>query len=93
MKRTERPIMISRLFVSALLGATALVAAQSTSALAATIYVDDDTCPSHGSGTPEDPYCRIEYALDAAVNGDEIIVRDGKGKKDGPQGYLKVDET
>lgn len=41
-----------------------------------TIYVDcGNTCP--GSGTPGDPYCEIQTALDTAAGGDTIIVSDG----------------
>jgi hypothetical protein len=32
------------------------------------IYVDDDTCPSVGSGTQGDPYCRIQDAIDAGCH-------------------------
>jgi hypothetical protein len=45
--------------------------------LAATIYVDDDTCPSTGSGTDLDPYCKIQDAIDVATSGDIVEVRDG----------------
>lgn len=42
------------------------------------IYVDDDTCPSIGSGTQLDPYCAIQHAVDAADPGDEIRVAEGR---------------
>ena len=42
-----------------------------------TIYVDDDNCPDAGSGTERDPYCSIQTAINAAVNGDEVIVAEG----------------
>jgi predicted outer membrane repeat protein len=42
-----------------------------------TIYVDDDNCPGPGSGTPEDPYCSIQTAIDNAVDTDEIVVAPG----------------
>ena len=41
------------------------------------IYVDDDTCPSVGSGTQGDPYCRIQDAVDAAGNNYEVRVAAG----------------
>ena len=42
-----------------------------------TIYVDDNGPSDPGSGTKEDPYRRIQIAVDAAYHGDEIIVADG----------------
>jgi hypothetical protein len=44
---------------------------------AGTLYVDDDNCPGPGSGSPSDPYCSIQAALDAAVDADEIVVAPG----------------
>jgi hypothetical protein len=41
---------------------------------ATTLHVDDDACPNIGSGSDFDPYCSIQTALDAAVDGDEIWV-------------------
>ncbi len=42
-----------------------------------TIYVDDDTCPSTGDGSAGNPYCKIQDGLNAAANGDSILVDDG----------------
>ncbi|MBI3447685.1 MAG: hypothetical protein HY049_02005, partial [Acidobacteria bacterium] len=44
---------------------------------AATIYVDDNTCPSTGSGTLASPYCRIQDAICVAVSGDLVSVAPG----------------
>ena len=44
---------------------------------AATIHVDDDTCPATGSGTMADPFCKIQAAINAADNGDEVLVAAG----------------
>jgi len=44
---------------------------------AGTIYVDADNCPGPGSGTPGDPYCSIQTAIDNAVDFDEIVVAPG----------------
>ena len=41
------------------------------------IFVDDDNCPGPGSGTEGDPFCSIQDAIDAAVNGDEVVVGAG----------------
>ncbi len=41
------------------------------------LQVDDDNCPGPGSGTAGDPYCSIQAAIIAAVDGDEIIVAPG----------------
>jgi hypothetical protein len=48
-----------------------------STAQAGTIYVDDDNCPGPGSGSPGDPYCSIQTAIDNAVDTDEIIVAPG----------------
>ncbi|MHC4588076.1 MAG: right-handed parallel beta-helix repeat-containing protein [Planctomycetota bacterium] len=42
-----------------------------------TWYVDDDNCPGPGNGTPGDPYCSIQTAIDNAVDTDEIVVAPG----------------
>ncbi len=41
----------------------------------ATIHVNDGNCP--GSGTEADPFCSIEVAVAAAVDGDEILIGAG----------------
>ena len=51
--------------------------AAATSAPGATRHVDDVTCPATGSGTPVDPYCRIQDAICAAVSGDSILAAPG----------------
>jgi parallel beta-helix repeat protein len=55
----------------------AVVAVLSCAAYADTIYVDDDNCPGPGSGTPADPYCSIQTAIDNAADTDEIVVAPG----------------
>ncbi len=37
-------------------------------------FVDDDNCPGPGSGTAKNPYCKIQDAIDAASDGDKIVV-------------------
>jgi hypothetical protein len=41
------------------------------------IYVDIDNCLGPGSGTPADPFCSIQDAISAALDGDEITVAPG----------------
>jgi hypothetical protein len=52
----------------ALLGAVSAARAQTT------WYVDDDDCPGPGSGGPGDPFCYVQDAIDAAANGDTVVV-------------------
>ncbi len=42
-----------------------------------TWYVDDDTCPLMGDGSPGSPFCVISNAIAAASDGDEIIIAEG----------------
>ena len=44
-----------------------------------TFYVDDDTCPSMGSGSISNPFCSVKAAFDNLdlEPGDEIIVKPG----------------
>jgi hypothetical protein len=58
--------------------ATALIALASWNPLpAATIYVDDNTCPATGLGTLASPYCRIQDAVCIASSGDLVSVAPG----------------
>lgn len=55
-----------------------LVSCAAVFCLGAKFYVDDDTCPSTGSGTQQDPFCKIQDGIEATLqNGDEVIVMDG----------------
>lgn len=49
----------------------------SAAAWAATWYVDDDNAPGPGSGTQEDPFSKIQYGIDAASDGDAVLVMPG----------------
>ncbi|MBN2560467.1 MAG: right-handed parallel beta-helix repeat-containing protein [Phycisphaerae bacterium] len=57
--------------------ATTAVLAVSSGHAQTTWYVDDDNCPGPGSGTPSDPFCTIQAGIDAASDGDEVVVLDG----------------
>ncbi|MHC4776833.1 MAG: hypothetical protein ACYTBR_16445, partial [Planctomycetota bacterium] len=64
-----------RIFKHIVVGAA--VAMLASAAQADTIYVDDANCPGPGSGTPGDPYCSIQTAIENAVDTDEIVVAPG----------------
>ena len=65
-------MLVSRVAVGVvLMGAVSAARAQTT------WYVDDDNCPGPGSGTPGDPFCRVQDAIAAAVDSDEIVVAPG----------------
>jgi pectin methylesterase-like acyl-CoA thioesterase len=64
--------------VNRLLSGVAAAVITSSAGAQTTWYVDDDSCPGPGSGTPGDPYCSIQTAIDAAAGvGDEIVVAPG----------------
>ena len=42
-----------------------------------TRYVDIANCPGPGSGTEGDPFCKIQDGIDAAVDGDTVLIADG----------------
>ncbi|MFQ5592822.1 MAG: right-handed parallel beta-helix repeat-containing protein [Anaerolineae bacterium] len=44
---------------------------------ASQVYVDDDTCPDPGSGTQEDPYCKIQDGINAVASGGNVSVAAG----------------
>ena len=43
-----------------------------------TWYVDDDNCPGPGDGAQGNPFCLIQAGIDAAVDGDEVLVAEGE---------------
>ena len=45
--------------------------------LAGDWYVDDDGDCANGVGSAGNPYCRIQDAIDAAIDGDTIHVAEG----------------
>ncbi len=51
-----------KVFLASLVLAVGAAAASLTQAQQQ-VYVDDDNCPGPGSGTPTDPYCRIQDAI------------------------------
>ena len=65
-------MLVSRVAVGVvLMGAVSAARAQTT------WHVDDDNCPGPGSGTPGDPFCRVQDAIDAALDNDEVVVAPG----------------
>ncbi len=40
-------------------------------------FVDDDACPGVGVGTRGDPFCTIQQGIDAAHDGDRVLVAPG----------------
>ncbi len=57
-----------------------IVLAAGGAAAQQTIYVDDDTCPDQGSGTPGAPFCKVQEAvcsLRSAPAGGTVLVRPG----------------
>ncbi len=42
-----------------------------------TWYVDAANCPGPGSGTLGDPFCSVQGGINAAINGDEVVVAPG----------------
>ncbi len=45
--------------------------------LTRTTWYVDDNCASPGSGTQNDPFCTIQAGINAAANGDEVVVSAG----------------
>ncbi|MBN4058832.1 spondin domain-containing protein [bacterium AH-315-J04] len=70
----QRPMPASKHLSLALLFTLALCCGASGQT---TLYVDDDNCPSPGSGSVIDPYCSIQDAIVASVDGDTVEVAPG----------------
>jgi len=64
----------SRLWLIVVVGAAGVCAG----ARAQTVWhVDDDACPSSGAGSELEPFCSIQAGIDAAADGDSILVAPG----------------
>jgi hypothetical protein len=48
-----------------------------TSFAQTTWYVDGQNCSGTGTGTAADPFCRIQQGVDAATDGDVVLVMAG----------------
>ena len=70
-------VLLTGLLLFLLIAAGLGAAATRTVSAQTILYVDDDSCPQVGSGTQLDPYCRIQTAVNAADDGDEIRVAAG----------------
>ncbi len=44
---------------------------------ASQVFVDDDTCPDPGSGTQQDPYCKIQDGINAVTPGGNVSIAAG----------------
>ena len=70
-------VLLTGLLLFLLIAAGLGAAATRTVSAQTILYVVDDSCPQVGSGTQLDPYCRIQTAVNAADDGDEIRVAAG----------------
>ncbi len=55
----------------------AALGASGPAATGTTWFVDDNTCPSPGTGSPGSPFCEIQSAICAAMSGDMVSVAEG----------------
>ena len=73
-----RPRQIgARLALRTLVSLTVMCACTPAVLAQATWYVDDDNCPGPGSGSPMDPFCLIQTAIDTAAAGDTVVIMPG----------------
>ena len=54
-----------------------LLTLTSTAMAQTTWHVDVDNCPGPGTGAAGDPFCSIQDAIDAAIDGDTVEVQPG----------------
>jgi len=65
---------MSRFLVRAVIASVVIAASARAQT---TWHVSASVCPSVGSGTPSDPFCKIQDAINAAANEDEVLVAPG----------------
>ena len=62
---------------TSVLAALATLFAGSATLAQTTWYVDITNCPDPGSGTQGNPFCLIQDGIDAANDGDTVLIADG----------------
>ena len=83
MRSAGRPVLLRGVIRGLAVGAALLIMAALSvtsflvTAVGATWYVDHDTCPAAGTGTPVDPFCSIQAGICAAGAGDTVSVAPG----------------
>ena len=70
-------LIVVIVFIASMLVLTGTASSMEESTAAVITYVDDNTCPSAGSGGMSDPYCKIQTAVDNAPADSEIHVAEG----------------
>lgn len=73
----RRAIAVVAIVVLALVPVLAVSSAAGADPPPSEVWVDDDACPGPGSGTPADPYCKIQDGVDAVASPGTVHVAAG----------------